>query len=168
MSLSPTPAASLEVISNVIYCNQKEGFARLMCGDWFIPLAGMLFAIVWMFFILNCLGSLVRRYVSSDRTYPVLGRILNCNFVNSLFVLSGLEPQIAQKKADSFQSKKTVEGHVYGQNWSYDYVLAFRVEDAGASTGHSRHVLFFRCLPDVLPYKIALWLRRSSTKQEKK
>lgn len=39
----------------------------------------------------------------------------------------GLEPQIVRIKNDPFQTTAPKDHHVYGQNWSYDYVLAFAV-----------------------------------------
>jgi len=64
LTLRPTLVATLaEIDTN--YCSDKSGFARVTCSDWFLPAAGMAFAMVWMFFVLGCLASQVRRCVAS-------------------------------------------------------------------------------------------------------
>ena len=39
----------------------------------------------------------------------------------------GLEPLIVKRKADPFKDATVKDKHVYGQNWSWDYVMTFDV-----------------------------------------
>jgi hypothetical protein len=64
------------------------------------------FAAVWMYFTFGCLNRLSKK---------------------------GQTPRIAAMRQDPFQTTKPKDGHVYGQNWSWDYVLVFKVYNEGES-----------------------------------
>jgi len=138
----PTPAPSplLELVRTIEYCNEKVGIERLLCSDWFLPAVGMVLAIIWM----------VRNYAEECRVLGVtkaqtlFGNIffpfvLLAQYIIMMCLSSmakrGLETQILKIKPDPFQISGTKDNHMFGQNWSYDYVIAFAVtnEDEGKS-----------------------------------
>jgi|MDSY01.2.fsa_nt_gb hypothetical protein len=66
---------------------------------------------------------------------------------NSLQGGPGYEQQVVRRKKDPFKSQAVKEGHVYGQNWSYDYVMVFEVkteETAVEQEGNTEEDIFKR------------------------